>query len=102
MIAPSIVGISSNAPKTAAEGVIDQENRAILWRQKRVETDFRKRRHRLLPSFEAVSEEQADRVQRQCGRLDRSNDCDKSMWHARPHVKPDIDTVGNSTFDVSS
>ncbi len=82
--------------------VIDQENGAILRRQKRVETDLRERRHHLFPSFEAVSEKQADRIQRLCGRLDRSDDCDKSMWHARPHIKPGIDTGGNGTLDVSS
>src|SRR5258705_3234444 len=82
--------------------VIDQENGAVLRRQKRIETNLRERRHHLIPSFEAVSEKQADRIQRLCGRLDRSDDGDKSMWHARPHIKPGIDAGGNSTFDVSS
>src|SRR5476649_491060 len=82
--------------------VIDQENGAILWRQKRVETNLRERRHHLCPSFETVGEKQADRIQRLCGRFDRSDDCDKSVWHPHPHVKPGIDTVGRSTFDVSS
>ena len=82
--------------------VIDQENGAILRRQKSIETDLRERRHHLFPSFEAVSEKLADRIQRLCGRLDRSDDCDKSMWHARPHIKPSIDTVGHGALDVSS
>src|SRR5476649_2023187 len=82
--------------------VIDQENGAILWRQKRVETNLRERRHHLFPSVEAVSEKQADRIQRLRGGSDRSDDCDKSMGHARPHIKSGIDAAGNSAFDIPS
>src|SRR4029453_1828581 len=43
----------------------------------------------------ALREKQADRIQRLCGRLECSDACDKSMWHARPHIKPSINTVGH-------
>src|SRR5260370_42330393 len=65
-------------------------------------TDFQERLHDLFPSAEAVSEKHADRIQRLCGRLECSDACDKSMWHARPHIKPSIDTVGHGALDVSS
>jgi hypothetical protein len=73
-----------------------------------VETDLRERLHDLLPSSEVVtrlqplSKKNAHRIQRLCGRLDWSDECGKSMWHARPHIKPGIDTGGNGTLDVSS
>src|SRR5258706_11149176 len=53
-------------------------------------------------SLQPLSDKQAHRVQCLCGRLDRCDDCDKSMWHAHPHIKPGIDTSGNSALDVSS
>jgi hypothetical protein len=52
-------------------------------------------------SLQPLSEKCADRTQRLCGRLNGSDACDKSMWHACPHVKPRIDTGSNGTFDVS-
>jgi len=89
--------------------VIDQENGAILRRQKRVETDLRECVHDLLlplkclvRCLQPLTDKQAARVQRLGGGLDRSDDGDKSVWHARPHVKPGIDTGGDGTFDVSS
>lgn len=81
--------------------VVDQENGAILWREESVETDFREGLHDLFLSSQAVSEKHADRIQRLCGRLDRSDDCGKSVWHAHPHIKPSIDAGGNGTLDVS-
>src|SRR5258705_9439300 len=77
--------------------VIDQENGAILRRQKRVETDFRECRHHLCPSSEAVNEKHTGPVQLLCGRLERSDACDKSRWQSRPDIKPDIDAVGICT-----
>src|ERR1700752_4515778 len=82
--------------------MIDQENDAILRRQKSLETNLRKRLHDLCTSSQAVSEKQADRIQRLCGRLDRSDDGGESVWHARPHIKPGIDTGGRRPLDVSS
>jgi hypothetical protein len=60
------------------------------------------RLHDLFPSSQAASEKQADGIQRLCGRLECSDACDKSMWHACPHIKPSIDTMRHGALDVSS
>jgi hypothetical protein len=51
--------------------------------------------------LQPLGEEVADSVEREGGRLDRSDARDETVEHPHPHLQPGIDTSCDGTLDVS-
>ena len=52
--------------------------------------------------LQPLSQERADRIECECGRLDHSDHGDEAMGHPHPHLELSIDTGRNRALDMSS